>query len=84
MRRQAISEDTPANIRTSLPKPEPVPTSSPMIVIESQAAMATVDIACRVSVSGPSLIASSQSCVIALFSSWTWPDPEYCSRPLEQ
>jgi hypothetical protein len=42
VRRQAISDDTPANIKTSLPKPEPVPTSPPMIVIESKAAMAIV------------------------------------------
>jgi hypothetical protein len=84
VRRQATSEDTPARIKTSLPKPEPVPTSPPMIVIESKAAMATRGIACRVSVSGPSLIASSQWCVITLSSNCACPGPEYCSKPLEQ
>ena len=83
VRRQATSEDTPARIKTSLPNPEPVPTSPPMIVIESQAAMARyLGIACRVSVSGPSLIASSQCYIVPLSSSCACPDPEYCSRPL--
>jgi hypothetical protein len=45
VRRQAISEDTPANIKTSLPKPEPVPTSL-MVVIESKAAMARCSLPC--------------------------------------
>jgi hypothetical protein len=47
VRRHATSEDTPASINTSLPKPEPVPAfpgplCSAIVVIECEVAMRSV------------------------------------------
>jgi hypothetical protein len=51
VRRHATSEDTPASINTSLPKPEPVPAfpgplCSAIVVIECEVAMRSVATSC--------------------------------------